>query len=45
MPHAPASRDSGYTGFVGAGNVEITDPDAPFDLPLRLPQMVMEEEG
>lgn len=31
--------DSGYTAFVGPGNIEITDPDAPLDSPAKLPQM------
>ena len=30
---------SGYTSFVGPGNVEITDPDAPLETPAKLPQM------
>ena len=28
-----ADPDSGYTAFVGPGNVEITDPDAPMPMP------------
>ncbi|MBV0913608.1 AMP nucleosidase [Anianabacter salinae] len=31
--------DSGYTSFVGPGNVEITDPDAPVLAPQKMPQM------
>jgi len=31
--------DSGYTAFVGPGNIEITDPDAPLPVPAKLPQM------
>jgi AMP nucleosidase len=31
--------DSGYIGFVGPGNIEITDPDAPLPAPAKLPQM------
>ncbi|MDK3075060.1 AMP nucleosidase [Sedimentitalea sp. JM2-8] len=34
-----ADPDSGYSSFVGTGNVEITDAEASFDLPLKLPQM------
>jgi len=34
-----ADPDSGYSGFVSTGNVEITDPDAPIERPLKLPQM------
>ncbi|EEX08988.1 AMP nucleosidase [Ruegeria lacuscaerulensis ITI-1157] len=34
-----ADPDSGYTSFVSTGNVEITDPDAPLEQPLKLPQM------
>ncbi len=34
-----ADPDSGYTGFVGPGNVEITGPDQPLDAPAKLPQM------
>ncbi|WP_170363900.1 AMP nucleosidase [Ruegeria arenilitoris] len=34
-----ADPDSGYTSFVSTGNVEITDPDAPLQQPLKLPQM------
>ena len=30
---------SGYTSFVSTGNVEITDPKAPIETPLKLPQM------
>lgn len=36
---ALADEASGYTGFVSTGNVEITTPDAPLDVPARLPQM------
>ena len=34
-----ADPDSGYTSFVGPGNVEITEPDAPMAKPEKLPQM------
>lgn len=34
-----ADKDSGYTGFVGPGNTEITTPDAPMNIPAKLPQM------
>ena len=34
-----ADKDSGYTGFVGPGNTEITTPDAPMNTPTKLPQM------
>lgn len=34
-----ADRDSGYTSFVGPGNVEISDPKAPCPSPVKLPQM------
>ncbi|SDX35565.1 AMP nucleosidase [Ruegeria halocynthiae] len=34
-----ADADSGYTSFVSTGNVEITDPDAALEQPLKLPQM------
>lgn len=34
-----ADPDSGYTSFVGPGNVEITTPDAPLPIPAKLPQM------
>ena len=34
-----ADPESGYTCFVSTGNVEITDPDAPLEQPLKLPQM------
>ena len=34
-----ADPDSGYTSFVSTGNQEITDPDAPIETPLKLPQM------
>ncbi|GGL54540.1 AMP nucleosidase [Wenxinia marina] len=37
--HVLADPDSGYTSFVGPGNVEITEPDAPLPLPAKLPQM------
>ena len=30
---------SGYTSFVGTGNVEITDPETPMNAPAKLPQM------
>ncbi|MEM0948341.1 MAG: AMP nucleosidase [Pseudomonadota bacterium] len=30
---------SGYTGFVGPGNVELTDLRAPMEVPEKLPQM------
>ncbi len=36
---ALADSDSGYTAFVGPGDVEITTPDAPLPAPARLPQM------
>ncbi len=36
---ALADPASGYTGFVGTGNVEITEPDEPMTIPLSLPQM------
>jgi AMP nucleosidase len=36
---ALANADSGYSGFVGPGNVEITDPDAAMPALPRLPQM------
>ena len=36
---ALADADSGYTGFVSTGNVEITDADAPLHTPDKLPQM------
>ncbi len=36
---ALADPDSGYTAFVGPGNVEITDPDTPMPTPDKLPQM------
>ena len=36
---ALANADSGYSSFVGPGNVEITDPDAPMPVLARLPQM------
>ncbi len=36
---ALADRDSGYTGFVGPGNAEITGPDQPLPQPAKLPQM------
>ncbi|MBT8457138.1 MAG: AMP nucleosidase [Alphaproteobacteria bacterium] len=36
---ALADPDSGYTAFVGPGNVVITDADAPMDAPAKLPQM------
>lgn len=31
--------DSGYCSFVSTNNVEITGPDDPIELPLKLPQM------
>jgi len=31
--------NSGYTSFVGTGNVKITDADAPMPLPVKQPQM------
>ena len=31
--------DSGYTGFVGPGNIEITKHDEPLAVPAKLPQM------
>ena len=34
-----ADPDSGYTAFVGPGNVEITDADTPMPTPAKLPQM------
>ncbi|WP_424987966.1 AMP nucleosidase [Microbulbifer sp. S227A] len=34
-----ADPDSGYDSFVATHNVEITDPDAPIEQPLKLPQM------
>lgn len=34
-----ADPDSGYTSFVSTGNQEITDPEAPIETPLKLPQM------
>jgi len=37
--HVLADPDSGYTSFVGTGNVEITDPTAPMPVPAKLPQM------
>ncbi len=36
---ALADKSSGYTSFVGPGNVEITEADAPLVLPTRMPQM------
>ncbi|SFO92236.1 AMP nucleosidase [Tranquillimonas alkanivorans] len=36
---ALADKNSGYTGFVGPGNVEITDPDGEMPVPQKLPQM------
>jgi AMP nucleosidase len=36
---ALADPESGYTSFVGPGNVEITDPLAPMPTPAKLPQM------
>ena len=34
-----ADPSSGYSGFVGTGNIEITEPDAPMTIPGTLPQM------
>ena len=34
-----ADPESGYTGFVGPGNVEMTDPAQPIPVPAKLPQM------
>ena len=34
-----ASPTGGYTSFVGPGNIEITEPDAPMVVPAKLPQM------
>ncbi|WP_226780133.1 AMP nucleosidase [Oceaniglobus trochenteri] len=34
-----ADPDSGYESFVGPGNQEITDPEAPMPTPAKLPQM------
>ncbi len=34
-----ADPDSGYTSFVGTGNVEITDPKTPMPASAKLPQM------
>jgi len=34
-----ADKNSGYTSFVGPGNIEITDADAPMLTPDKLPQM------
>ncbi|MCG6903387.1 MAG: AMP nucleosidase, partial [Rhodobacter sp.] len=34
-----ADQNSGYTSFVGPGNVEITSPDQPGPTPEKLPQM------
>ncbi len=31
--------DSGYIGFVGPGNIEITSPEEPLPAPVKLPQM------
>ena len=31
--------DSGYTSFVGTGNIEITTADVPMKVPAKLPQM------
>ncbi len=36
---ALGDAESGYTSFVGPGNVEITDADAPLPEPAKLPQM------
>ena len=35
-----ADPNSGYTSFVSTGNQEITDPDAPIETQLKLPQML-----
>ncbi len=37
--HVLADPDSGYTAFVGPGNQVITDPEAPIQVPPKLPQM------
>ncbi|MEO1536826.1 MAG: AMP nucleosidase [Pseudomonadota bacterium] len=34
-----ADPDSGYAAFVAPGNVQITAPDQPLDVPAKLPQM------
>ena len=34
-----ADPESGYTGFVSTGNIEITDPDTDIEVPSKLPQM------
>ena len=34
-----ADPNSGYTSFVGTGNIEITQADAPMPLPTKQPQM------
>lgn len=34
-----ADENSGYTEFVGPGNVSITGPNDPLDMPAKLPQM------
>ncbi len=34
-----ADPDSGYSSFVGPGNIEITTADAPMPIPAKLPQM------
>ncbi|MGR3290690.1 MAG: AMP nucleosidase [Paracoccaceae bacterium] len=34
-----ADPDSGYTSFVGPGNIEITTPDGAMQTPAKLPQM------
>lgn len=34
-----ADPESGYCSFVSTHNIEITDPDAPIEQPLKLPQM------
>ena len=34
-----ADPNSGYTSFVGTGNIEITEPTAPLPVPAKLPQM------
>jgi AMP nucleosidase len=34
-----ADPNSGYSSFVGPGNIEITAPDTPLPIPAKLPQM------
>ncbi|MFX0545444.1 AMP nucleosidase [Roseovarius sp. S1116L3] len=36
---ALADPDSGYTSFVATNDAEITAPDAPLDIPAKMPQM------